>query len=146
MKYTRATSNMMSIVKRIVSVHHRRLDGAKIAVVCREKAAKTHGRTIMATASKPPPGLKPLLDDDYSFVITIAADTWNTLTPAQRKALIDHELCHCVFKEDKPAMRGHDLEEFGEIVERHGFWRKDEGEEVIQQGLLAIGVKVGTMK
>jgi hypothetical protein len=49
---------------------------------------------------------------------------WNLFNDAQRAALIDHELCH--FRKNKETgaydARGHDLEEFNEIVERHGIW------------------------
>lgn len=68
------------------------------------------------------------------FVITIWYGVWKTMTPEQRMALVDHELCHCTFKEDKEgnitaAMRGHDVEEFTEIVGRWGLW--DDGLKVL---------------
>jgi hypothetical protein len=56
----------------------------------------------------------------------------------QRKALIDHELCHGAMKYGKDGepevdergrqvyrTRKHDLEEFSEIAERHGIWKRD---------------------
>lgn len=66
------------------------------------------------------------------FVLEIAQNTWETLTDAQRRALVDHELCHLAMEpdEDIPGRwigrtRGHDLEEFVGIVERHGLWKAD---------------------
>lgn len=62
-------------------------------------------------------------------IITIWSDGWKNLEPNQRVALVDHELCHCIFNEGKDgktaAIKPHDLEEFHAIVERHGAWRED---------------------
>lgn len=146
MKYDKATPNMMARVKRIAQTLHRRLDGAKIAVITCDKAGSRGGKTILASASKPSAKMKPLLDAKYSFVITIAADAWEKLDNKQRDALIDHELCHCEYNEKmEPALRGHDLEEFAEIIERHGFWRKDQGESVVQQAVMLQDIEVGTI-
>lgn len=45
----------------------------------------------------------------------------------QKAALIDHELCHCDYDdvEEVAGIRGHDVEEFREIIERYGLWRQD---------------------
>lgn len=55
---------------------------------------------------------------------------WNLLTDSQRRALVDHELCHCGVKDpgaDEPewTLRAHDIEEFKAVIERHGFWKSD---------------------
>lgn len=55
-------------------------------------------------------------------IIEIVKPLWQHLTPEQRVALIDHELCH--FAPDNK-MRRHDLEEFREVVERNGFYLPD---------------------
>lgn len=102
--------------------------------------------TALATASIPPPKLKPLLDDDYAFLICIAADTWPGLTAAQRTAVVDHELCHCVVDSDGPTTIGHDYEEFAAIIERHGLWRGTPTEKAIQTAFVGQGIKVGTLK
>ena len=62
------------------------------------------------------------------FWMEIAEPWWHFYSEAQRRALIDHELCHFVvdFPENKEepelALREHDIEEFKEIVHRHGPW------------------------
>jgi len=43
-------------------------------------------------------------------------------------ALLDHELCHCGTSKNAKGepvyyLRRHDLEEFEEVVRRHGLWR-----------------------
>jgi hypothetical protein len=63
------------------------------------------------------------------FVVEICAYAWQFLDEKQKEALVDHELCHLALDEDKgkgtPTMRPHDVEEFSEIVKRHGLWRPD---------------------
>lgn len=40
----------------------------------------------------------------------------------QRRALVDHELCHCRLEGDDPEIVPHDIEEFNVIIQRHGVW------------------------
>ena len=73
------------------------------------------------------------------FVLTFHWALWVTLTPEQRLALVDHELCHC--GRDLEANHGagkwtmipHDVEEFAGIVQRWGLW---------EQGLVLFGAAV----
>lgn len=75
---------------------------------------------------------------EYDWVIILNRDAFGTFTPAQRKALVDHELCHCrpactkdgTQKRDAQdkalwRVRKHDVEEFAEVVQRHGLWKSD---------------------
>lgn len=78
----------------------------------------------------------------YDFVIILNKEMWDkSLAEFGNKlkaALIDHELCHAEVArdaDDQPKKdeqgrivyrtRKHDLEEFREIVERHGIWKSD---------------------
>jgi hypothetical protein len=92
------------------------------------------------------------VEDGPDFVILIGAFEWGTLGKDARNALVDHELSHCaLFVKEAPevrgdpatwrrikptesrddfddwrwGMRGHDLEEFADVIRRHGFWRHD---------------------
>lgn len=145
MNYRRADNEVVELVQAIAEQHHQRLDGAKIAVVMREKATESKGQVVLATAQIPPENIKPLLDDNYHFVIFIAEDKWVWLSEHQRRALIDHELCHCCF-DGEPSLRGHDYEEFAQVVDRHGLWRKTPTEKAVQTAFLKSGVKIGTLK
>jgi predicted metallopeptidase len=146
MDYEKATPDMIDIAEQIVTKHHQRLDGVNIAILTQEKASKSKGRTVYGTASTIPAKMIPLLAGDYHFVIVIAMDQWAALSDAQKRALMDHEICHCTLTENGPAIRGHDYEEFAEIIARHGFWREDHGEQTIQEALIHQGVKIGTLK
>lgn len=76
----------------------------------------------------------------YDFVILLNQNFWDDplVTDTQRRALLDHELCHAAVKVgDNGApvidergrvtyrIRKHDLEEFSAIAERYGCWKRD---------------------
>lgn len=59
------------------------------------------------------------------FVITIFEAHWRRMRDETKRALVDHELMHCMagldrYGDVKLSIRPHDLEEFADIVARHG--------------------------
>ena len=112
-------------VKLIESAVHDRLAEARILYCFRSKAAKSQGNIKLATISTVTGKIQHLLKADY--ILEVAQDQWYSLGQEQRLALIDHELTHCVpdLETGGWALRGHDIEEFYEIVERHGHWLPD---------------------
>ncbi len=75
------------------------------------------------------------------FIMWLDSGWWTQATPHQREALVFHELCHAVHAKDKAGeerfdddgkpvwdIRGHDLEEFNEVVRRFGAWSPDIGQ------------------
>lgn len=75
---------------------------------------------------------------DFDFVVILNADVWPELNEPQREAILDHELCHAApaldeegeQKEDSTGrkcwrVRRHDVEEFSEIVTRHGLYTSE---------------------
>jgi predicted metallopeptidase len=146
MPYWKAEPETLELVREILEAHHKRLDGCKIAVIMREKAATHNGTVVLGCARISPANMRVLFDDDYDFIIELAADKWEILSAEQKRAVVDHELCHCTIKEDKPALLAHDYEEFAVIINRHGLWRGSQSEKNIQMELVNIGFKVGTLK
>jgi hypothetical protein len=75
----------------------------------------------------------------YDFVILLNREAWEEdLSEDQRRALLDHELCHAEVKVDGDGeqaadetgrriwrIRKHDVEEFEAIVQRHGLYKRD---------------------
>jgi hypothetical protein len=60
------------------------------------------------------------------FMMEISWDLWTQLKPAQKVALVDHELAHFgIDQKGELFLKGHDLEEFTGIVRRHGFWKEE---------------------
>ena len=136
----RPASEPARIAAKLIDEHHTHLAGFRIDYVFRSEAAKSGGKTVLGKARKmsglnaflaTEPDERPADEEDISFfVIELAEDTWSKLSAAQRVALVDHQLCHCVieWKDDGELVlkiKGHDLEEFRCIVERHGLWDSD---------------------
>jgi hypothetical protein len=128
-----------AIMQALIPAHHPHLADAHIALAWRYGWTEdADGRLRLGQAKK-------ASDLDFSlhaydFVIILNSDAWNAagFTEAQMRALLDHELCHCQVSLDENGderrdvtgrpvwrMRKHDIEEFQEIVERHGLWEKD---------------------
>ena len=111
----------------LIPTHHPRLAQAQIAYLFVESLTRK-GKELLAKIKKAGALERYLGEVDYVLIVNYEA--WQHLTDAQRRALIDHELCHCTVTSDKSGkprygLRGHDLEEFTEIVERHGLWQVD---------------------
>lgn len=61
------------------------------------------------------------------FLITLCYNWWEEATEKQRRALVDHELCHCGVEYDaddnaKPMSVPHEFEGFLDELKRHGAW------------------------
>ena len=115
--------------------HHEHLLPVRVEYVFRDEAVKNGDHTVWGRAHKVT-GMKAMLataDAENSngcdfFIIEIAYDIWRLLSPAQRTALVDHEMCHLGVEvlesgAHKLVLRNHDVEEFVDVVSRHGLWR-----------------------
>jgi predicted metallopeptidase len=108
----------------LVDALHRHLVDARIAwVFVKDKRERDVVR--LGHAAKASTKVRFLAAVDY--VIELNWTAWCTLSPAQRIAIVDHELCHCAGKDANGHWmeRGHDVEEFGAIVGRWGLWKDD---------------------
>jgi predicted metallopeptidase len=122
--YTQAGDHVIRLANKIINDYHPHLQDARIAFVMRDEAPISNERATAAKASKVSDINKELMD--YDFIIWIATDEYDRMTSDQHEALIDHELCHCSGNsEDGWRIIPHDIEEFQEIIERHGVWRED---------------------
>lgn len=121
--WKKATPDVLKMAERLIEKHHKSLIGARIGFLFRDKAQKSKGKIILGKASKVSPRLQPYLN--YDFLIWIAEEEWDNMLQAAREALLDHELCHCYMGVDGPKILPHDIEEFRDIIDRHGFWSTD---------------------
>lgn len=151
----RSAPDVRKIADKLITQHHQHLLGEadRIIYLFRSEAARSKGRVVLGKA-RLLSGLNAWLYDAgvdgpaadglegaecARFVMEIAHDEWRELNAAGRKALVDHELCHFWIETDeetgdqKLMIRGHDLEEFVEVVARHGCWRP-EVEHVVKVG------------
>ena len=68
---------------------------------------------------------------ELQLLVEVNWEAWFLLTPAQKVALIDHELCHFGREEDEKTGEvtyvtlPHDVEEFAAVVQRWGIWKHD---------------------
>lgn len=128
------------LVDTLVKAHHSELKDARVALAwCTSWRADVDGRAKLGQCRRATELDRELMA--YDFVILLQKDFWTNVTVSneQRTALVDHELCHASVKldpythepiEDERGrvvyrLRKHDLEEFDEIAERHGCWKRD---------------------
>lgn len=123
--WTEATTEVINFARQCIDQWHPDLKSARIGFVFRDKGTQSGGRITIAQASKVSPKMQVFMD--FDFIIWISEEDWSSLVSAQREALIDHELCHCIFYEDNNTakMRGHDVQEFICVIQRHGMWSID---------------------
>jgi hypothetical protein len=124
------------ILDRLREAHHAHLSEARIALVWAKGVKEDKdGKLTLGEARKASDLSREFSDHD--LVILLNQDAWLDLTPAQREALVDHELMHFAVakKEGSPVrdergrlcyrLRQHDVEEFRDIVARHGLYKGD---------------------
>lgn len=113
------------LAKDLIAKYHTHLQQADIAYLFTDKSLKQLGKPLLGKAAKASPILRHFSGHD--FIILFPEELWSSLNPEQRKALVDHELCHCGADPESGGVRvvGHDVEEFYAIIERHGFWQQD---------------------
>lgn len=115
------------LVADLVPQYHKHLEECSILVFAKPEAAKTKGKVNAAKAIKANHLIKAALrkhKEKVDYVIVVGLDVWRPMDWKTKEAVIDHELCHFTGfdGEGKLGMRGHDVEEFTEILERRGAW------------------------
>lgn len=126
-KFSRVPDEVLRLCQQLIDEHHHALRHARIGIVFRDGPWKSKGKEVWGTAEKVSDKWR-LWGGDLDFLITLNEEVWRgRLTKLQRKALLDHELCHCEFDKNKlqASIRGHDVEEFRQIIQRYGSWRDD---------------------
>lgn len=128
--YFPVTPDVIEMAESLINLYHEDLEEARLAILFRAEAPTSQGRVALGKAAKVSARARGLLlahtEEVPHFVIWIAFDWWEHMSPQKKRALLDHELQHC-YLDDKgePRLRGHDIEEFNVIVERHGLWKED---------------------
>lgn len=120
-----ASKDVVNLAQELIAAYHEELLDARIGLLFRSEAPTANGKARLGAASKVSDRWKPLLQQELDFIIWLAWDRWKGMSPQQRRALLDHELCHCRMVKGESKLRGHDVEEFTEIIERHGLWKGD---------------------
>lgn len=123
-EYFKVGPDVITLAEELIEAHHPKLVSANIGIIFRDEAPTSGGKSVYGKASKVSAQWRPLLSQEYDFIIWLAHDIWKgVLTKHQRRALLDHELCHCTSEDGSFKLVGHDVEEFNVIVRRYGLWR-----------------------
>jgi hypothetical protein len=144
-KHSGKVTEAYRLMEELIDKHHTHLREAKIAIAWRFGwKPDADGRIVLGQCRKRSDldrelGSKIDEGEALDFVILLNHEHWNqTLNEAQRRALMDHELTHAQVSNDtngEPKMdengrrvwriRRHDLEEFKDVVSRHGCYKGD---------------------
>lgn len=132
---------MYELLYGLVDAHHDELSqcGVRIALAwCTSWRADVDGRLTLGKCVKASELHRELAP--FDFCILLNRDFWRNerVTAVQRRALLDHELMHAAVARDENGdlkvdergrvmyrLRKHDLEEFRDIVARHGCYKSD---------------------
>ncbi|MCC6358084.1 MAG: hypothetical protein IT450_05025 [Phycisphaerales bacterium] len=132
--------SLYAMMRELITKYHKHLEAAKIALFWRYGwKGDADDRLVLGQASKASDVDREL--HDYDFVIQLNHEVCNSgeWSDRQTEALLDHELSHCEAKRDDKTgqfvfddknrvvwrMRKHDIEEFRDIVTRHGLYKAD---------------------
>lgn len=121
-------SELEEIGKSLIQKHHNHLLEAEISYLVTSRAMSRAGKRVAGKARKTSGVLKYYARADFEIVVSGAI--WGEMLQAEREALVDHELSHCSVEHDDDGnrnwvFRGHDIEEFIAVVDRHGLWHED---------------------
>src|SRR3990172_7846031 len=124
-EWEEASPSVIHIAEQLIEQYHPWLQDANIGFIFRDEAQKqSNGRLVLAQAQRITSKLQVYLE--YDFLIWVSKKDWEgRLTDAQLEALIDHELCHCIRNSNGWAIRPHDVQEFWQVIKRHGLWSND---------------------
>ena len=130
---------MYALLDELVAEHHADIRHARIGLAwAKAWKADKDGRLTLGKCKKASDLDRELAE--YDFIILLNQNFWTSALTEdkQRAALLDHELCHaavCVDKYGDPIedergrkvyrIRKHDIEEFAQIVERYGCYKRD---------------------
>lgn len=121
--------SLKEIAESLIPKDHDSLAEARIRYILRSKASKRGGVPVPGNVYKMGGKFEFLTDCD--FIIEVAGDVWNTMSPAQRTALTDHLLARCQGIPDeedgdsvKYSLRPFAVQEFPEVAERRGTWNE----------------------
>jgi len=136
MKFTQ-DKELKNLADAIIEEHRPNLRMLSICFLFRDVATVTDGKTIVGRCVR-------VDDRNWSVhkkdvIIEIGKDIWDEASPDFQKAIMDHELGHIGLELDedgtvvmdektlriKIRLHRHDIEEFEDVLARHGAYHKD---------------------
>ena len=124
-EYTLADGSPARTARELIPLYHPHLDGAEILYLFRSPSWERKGQVVGGTVELASAKFRAVAGSAVDFIMTLNAELWEGLPEPKRRALVDHELCHCQGnREEGFSTRGHDVEEFADIIRRHGMWHE----------------------
>ena len=137
---TKIGGSIYLLMRDLITDFHEEISEARIALAWNTSwKPDVDGRVVLGKCKKASDLDRELAA--YDFIILLRQAWWTSreTTDGQRRALMDHELCHATVRLDERTgdpvrderkrlvfrMRKHDVEEFTSIVERHGIYKGD---------------------
>lgn len=136
---TESGGQMYNLLDALVAEYHQDLSAARFALAWNTSwQPDVDGRVTLGKCKKASDLDRELAA--YDFVIILREEFWKhpRVSDVQRSALLDHELMHAAVKYDARGetefdergrvlyrIRKHDIEEFGDIVQRYGCYKGD---------------------
>ncbi len=125
-----------AIAADLIPKYHPRLSGLKISHLLnvkqppkptkKPKKQPRQGKKItIAKCSKVSKKTQALAEQDIHFVIEYDSLIWDAMDIKQKTATVDHELGHAGSDADGTYMINHEIEDFGFVLRRYGFWKSD---------------------
>lgn len=122
-EWSEASPELLRMARELIRDFHADIEDARVCLVFRSKAQKSANKMVLGKAGKVSERLQPYMP--YDFIIWIAEDVFESMDEERQRALVDHELTHCTYRNGKWALRHHDIEEFLSIIDRYGLWTAD---------------------
>jgi hypothetical protein len=115
------TRDVLDLASEIIAKYHEHLLDARIGFVFRDRGLRVAGKMRAAAISRVT-AMNEVAGLHLDFLCWISQEDWDQMSAHQRRALIDHELCHARGEPGMWAIVGHDVEEFGVIIQRYGLY------------------------
>lgn len=94
-KWFEASDDLIQLARELIDKYHAHLRNVRIGFIMRKEAPISNGHITLGKCTKVSPQNKTLMP--YDFVIWIALDKYKEMSEFQRRAMIDHELCHAEY-------------------------------------------------
>jgi hypothetical protein len=129
--------DIYAMADELVTKYHDGLNGCHYVLFWKHNwKPDVNGRVTLGMAKLPGDENRELFEHDFRILLN--KEWWDQFDDSQRKALLDHELCHVEWPEDKEGnkkqddrgrpvlrIRRHDIGEFRVVVSRHGLYKSD---------------------
>jgi len=123
------SERIKQVAEPLLKMYHQDVAHANIAYMMKMADKDSDGPKTPARMGKHPAmakarSLNALMNavTGLDFIIEVDEVFWDVLDLDQQIALIDHELCHLAVDEKGFYLKDHDIEEFLDVISRHGCW------------------------